>query len=262
MSEEAKPILVKKEDRIGWIILNRPEKLNAFTDEMLEKLGAAIDKFETDGEVGCVVITGTGDRAFCTGADISGFLEMTPASAEKWSKERQDIMLKLENMSKPVIAAINGYCLGGGLELAVACDFRIASENAQLGNPEINLGLIAGWGGTQRLPRIIGVAKAKELLMLGSRVPAQEALRIGLVHMVVPKEKLLEEAKALATKLLAAPPIALRLTKYAVNFGSEAPLDAGLRIEAEAFGMLISTEDAAEGINAFLSRRKAVFKGK
>lgn len=165
-------------------------------------------------------------------------------------------------MSKPVIAAINGFALGGGLELALACDFRVAAEHAELGSPEINLGLIPGWGGTQRLVRIVGLAKAKEMVMLGTRLKAEEALKIGLVHKVVHYEKLRDEVRELAKKLSEGPPIALKYAKFAINFGTQVPLDAGLRIESGFMALTFSTEDLREGVEAFMSRRKAEFKGK
>jgi len=164
-------------------------------------------------------------------------------------------------MSKPVIAAINGYCLGGGLELALACDFRIAAEHAELGSPAIRLGILPGWGGTQRLVRIVGLAKAKEIVMLGDRIPAEEALKMGLVHRVVPFEKLREEARALAKRLAEGPPIAMKYAKWLLNFGTQAPLEVGQRLEAGVFGVLFTTKDMREGLEAFMSKRKPEFKG-
>jgi enoyl-CoA hydratase/3-hydroxyacyl-CoA dehydrogenase len=209
-----------------------------------------------------VIITGEGDRAFSAGADITAMPKVTPVNGESFSRYGQEVFGFIEKMSKPVIAAINGYALGGGLELALACDFRIAAEHAEFGQPEINLGLIPGWGGTQRLARIIGIAKAKELIMLGERIKADEALKIGLVHRVVPYDNLRDEARKLAKKLCELPPIAMRYAKLAINFGSQAPLEAGLRIESAFMGLTFSTEDLKEGVEAFMMRRKPQFKGR
>ena len=245
-----------------WIILNRPHRLNTFNDVMIEELADMLDTAEQDQSVKCVVITGDGDRAFSAGADVTMFPKATPVSAEEFSRAGQKAFGRVEQMSKPVIAAINGFALGGGLELALACDFRIAAEHAELGSPEINLGLIPGWGGTQRLVRILGLAKAKELVMLGNRLKADEALKAGLVSKVINYEKLKEETQAIATKLSEGPPIAMKYAKHALNFGSQVPLEVGLRLEAALMGLSFSTEDLKEGVEAMMSRRKAEFKGK
>lgn len=255
-------IITEKEDGIEWITLNRPHRMNAFNLEMIDELSTAIDEAEADEDVRCVVIKSAGDRAFSTGADLTVFTDMTPISALDFSESGQRVMDKIEASSKPYIAAIHGFCLGGGLELALACDFRIADESAELGNPEIRLGIIPGWSGTQRLSKVIGLARAKELIMLGDRMPADEALRIGLVNRVVPVEKLLEEAKDLARRMVEGPPIALKLAKHAINVGAQFPLEVGLKVEAQAFGILASAEDTIEGISAFFEKRKPEFKGK
>ena len=255
-------IITEKEDGIEWITLNRPHRMNAFNLEMIDELSTAIDEAEADEDVRCVVIKSAGDRAFSTGADLSVFTDMTPISALDFSESGQRLMDKIEASSNPYVAAIHGFCLGGGLELALACDFRIADESAELGNPEIRLGIIPGWSGTQRLSKVIGLARAKELIMLGDRMPADEALRIGLVHRVVPVEKLLDEARDLARRLVAGPPVALRLAKHAINVGAQFPLEVGLKVEAQAFGILASAEDTMEGISAFFEKRKPEFKGK
>lgn len=256
-------LIVKKEEGIGWITLNRPHRLNSFTAEMLEEMNSVLNDFEADKEIKCIVITGAGEKAFSSGADATIFSGLTPATAVEGSSKGQAIISRLEKIGKPVIASINGYALGGGLEMALACDFRIASENAELGQPETkNFGLIPGWGGTQRLPRIIGLAKAKELIMLGERIPAEEAARIGLVTKVVPREKLHEETLALARKLADSAPVALKLAKETLNFGTQVPLEVGLKVEAEAFGIVASTKDVMEGVSAFMSKRKPEFKGK
>jgi enoyl-CoA hydratase/3-hydroxyacyl-CoA dehydrogenase len=255
-------LIVKKEEGIGWITLNRPHRLNTLTSDMVDEMHSALNDFEADKDVKCIVITGAGEKAFSAGADVTAFTGLTPATAVEASSKGQALFSRLEKIGKPVIASLNGYTLGGGLEMALACDFRLAAENAEMGQTESKLGLIPGWGGTQRLVRIIGLAKAKELILLGERIPADEAARIGLVHKVVPREKLQEETVALARKLADGPPVALKLAKEALNFGTQVPLDIGLKMEAEAFGIVLSTKDVMEGVSAFMSKRKPEFKGK
>jgi enoyl-CoA hydratase/3-hydroxyacyl-CoA dehydrogenase len=256
-------LIVKKEEGIGWITLNRPHRLNSFTSEMVNEMHSVLDDFEADKEIKCIVITGAGEKAFSSGADVTAFTGLTPATAFEAASKGQALFSRLEKVGKPVIASINGYALGGGLEMALACDFRLASENAELGQTETkNFALIPGWGGTQRLPRIVGLAKAKELIMLGERIPAEEAARIGLVTKVVARAKLHEETVALARKLADGAPVALKLAKEALNFGTQVPLEIGLKMEAEAFGIVLSTKDVMEGVSAFMSKRKPEFKGK
>lgn len=255
-------IIVKKEESIGWITLNRPHRLNTLTADMIDEMHSALNDFEADKEIKCIVLTGAGDRAFSAGADVTAFTGLTPATAVEAASKGQALFTRLEKIGKPVIASLNGYALGGGLEMASACDFRLAAENAELGQPEMKLGLIPGWGGTQRLIRLVGMAKAKEMIMLGERISAEEGARIGLVNKVVPKAKLQEETIALARKLSDGPPIALKLAKETINFGSQVPLDIGLKMEAEAFGIVLSTKDVMEGVSAFMSKRKPEFKGK
>jgi enoyl-CoA hydratase / 3-hydroxyacyl-CoA dehydrogenase len=255
-------VKLEREDAVLWIILSRMPRLNAFNEVLMEELSDALDTAEKDPSVRCVVITGDGDRAFSTGADITIFPKITSVQAEEFSRKGQKVFGKIEEMSKPVIASINGFALGGGLELALACDFRVAEEHAQLGSTEIILGLIPGWGGTQRLVRTVGLAKAKEMILLGSKVNAEEALKIGLVNKVVRFDKLKDEVKTLAKILSEGPPVALKYAKYALNFGTQMPLDAGLQLESRLLGLTFSTEDLKEGVDAFKSRRKAEFKGK
>lgn len=262
MSKAYETIKVEREENVLWIILNRPHRLNTFNEVLVEELGDMLNTAENDPSVKCVVITGDGDRAFSAGADVSMFQKATPVQAEEFSRGGQKTFGKIEEMSKPVIAAINGYALGGGLELALTCDLRIAAEHAELGSTEINLGLIPGWGGTQRLVRIVGLAKAKEMLMLGNRLKADEALRIGLVHKVVHFEKLKDEVRAIAKKLAEGPPIAMKYAKHAANFGAQVPLEVGLRLEAALMALAFSTEDIKEGVEALFSKRKPEFKGK
>ena len=262
MSKAYEALKVEREENVLWIILNRPHRLNTFNEVLIEELGDMLNTAENDPSVKCVVITGDGDRAFSAGADVSMFQKATPVQAEEFSRGGQKTFGKIEEMSKPVIAAINGYALGGGLELALACDLRIAAEHAELGSTEINLGLIPGWGGTQRLVRIVGLAKAKEMLMIGNRLKADEALRIGLVHKVVHFEKLKDEVRTIAKKLAEGPPIAMKYAKHAANFGAQVPLEVGLRLEAALMALAFSTEDIKEGVEALFSKRKPVFKGK
>ena len=262
LSKEYETVKVEREENVLWIVLNRPHRLNAFNEVLMEELSDVLDTAEKDQSVRCVVITGEGDRAFSPGADLTMFPKATPVKAEEFSRSGQKLFGKIEEMSKPVIAAINGFALGGGLELALACDLRVAAEHAELGSTEILRGLIPGWGGTQRLVRIVGLAKAKEMIMLGNMLKAEEALKIGLVHKVVHYEKLRDEVKELAMKLSEKPPIALKYAKNALNFGTQVPLDAGLRLESGLMGLLFSTEDLKEGVEAFLTKRKAEFKGK
>lgn len=261
MSKAYETLKIEREESTLWIILNRPQRLNTFNAVMIEELSDMLNTAEGDPSIKCVVITGEGDRAFSAGADLT-MMKGTPVYAEEAARRGQKTFGKVEEMSKPVIAAINGYALGGGLELALACDLRIAAEHAELGNTEIRLGLMPGWGGTQRLVSIVGLARAKEMVMLGTRIKADEALRIGLVHKVVHYEKLKDEVRAIAKELAERPPIAMKYVKYAMNFGTQVPLEAGLRLEAALFGLSSSTEDLKEGVEAFFSKRKAEFKGK
>jgi enoyl-CoA hydratase len=256
-------LLVDKEDNIAILTINRPDKYNALNDEVVAEISAALDELAANDNARAIVITGAGEKAFVSGADI-GMLRAMKSSAETVANSRrgQAMMLKIENLPKPVIAAVNGYALGGGLELAMACDIRIAADTAKLGQPEINLGLNPGYGGTQRLPRLVGKGMAKLLILTGDMIDAQEALRIGLVEKVVPLAELMVEAKALAKKLAAKPPLALAACKEAINLGLEVDLERGLSIESLEFGALSTTEDYKEGTSAFLEKRKPVFKGR
>lgn len=262
MSKSYETVKLERDQSTLWIILNRAHRLNAFNEVLIEELSDALDTAEKDPSVKCVVITGEGDRAFSAGADVTMFSKATPVKAEEFSRAGQKAFGKIEEMSKPVIAAINGYALGGGLELAMACDFRVAAEHAELGNPEITLGLIPGWGGTQRLVRLIGLPRAKEIIMLGTRLKAEEALKIGLVNKIVHYEKLKDEVREMANKLAEGPPVAMKYAKHALNFGTQVPLEAGLRLEASLMALSFSTEDLKEGVEAMMAKRKAEFKGK
>ncbi len=262
MSKNYETIKMEREPNLVWIVLNRPHRLNSFNDVMMEELAEALDTTEKDPTVKCVIITGEGDRAFSPGADLTMFPKATPVKAEEFSRVGQKLFGKIEEMSKPVIAAINGYALGGGLELALACDFRIAAEHAEFGSSEVLRGLIPGWGGTQRLIRIVGLAKAKEMIMLGKMIKADEALKTGLVNSTVHYDKLREEARLLAAKLGEVAPIAVKYAKYALNFGVSAVPESALRLESGLMGLAFATEDLKEGVEAFMSKRKAEFKGK
>lgn len=260
---EYQHILIDREDNIAILTINRPEKLNALNDEVVADISAALDELAADDEVHAVIITGAGEKAFVSGADIGMLLDLksSPEGVAN-SRRGQAVTLKIEKLPKPIIAALNGYTLGGGLEFAMACDIRIAADTARLGQPEMNLGLSPGYGGTQRLSRIVGKGMAKLLIFTGDMIDAQEALRIGLVQKVVPLAELMDEAKALAKKLAAMSLLALAVAKETINLGLEVDLERGLSIESLEFGVLCMTEDSKEGCVAFLEKRKPVFKGR
>ena len=248
-------------DSVCWIILNRPDRLNSIVPEMLDDISDALDRAESNSEVRCVIITGAGERAFCAGADVSHLSGLSKREAEETiSRKGHGVIIKILLLSKPVVAAVNGYALGGGCELAVACDFRIASDNARFSQPEVNLGLIPGWGGTQLLPRLIGVSKAKEMIFMGTMISAEEAFHAGLITKLVPADSFDEEVKAFTRCLVSGPPIALSEAKRLVNLTLD--IKKGLNFEAEAFGGLFSTDDFREGVAAFKEKRKPEFIGK
>lgn len=255
-------ILVERKPPVTKIILNRPHRLNTITPRMIEELMDALLKAWSDSETRVVVLRGAGERAFSAGADITAFTEIkTRQDAEKFLRAFQELMNIMESMPKAVIAAIDGYALGGGCELIQGCDIRIATDRSEFGQPEINLGLIPGAGGTQRLPRLIGVAKALELTLLGNRISAEEAYRIGLVNKVVKPENLEQEVQSLAEKLASQPPLAVRAAKQLIYMTREAPLSRGLAMERMFFADLLFTKDFMEGISAFFAKRKPEFKG-
>jgi enoyl-CoA hydratase len=254
-------IETKIEDRVALLTINRPEKLNALNLKTMAEIRAALDLFK-DPAVSCVIITGAGEKAFVAGADIQELSEVGVMGAKNWLKEIHLTMNMVDTFPKPVLAAVNGYALGGGAELALACDTIFASETAKFGLPEINLGIFPGGGGTQRLPRRVGLAKAKELILGGGMIVADEALRMGLINRVYPAAKLLAKTKEFAAHLARLAPIALREAKKAVNRGYESPLEAGLDLELELCASLFETEDKKEGMAAFLEKRKPSFKGK
>ncbi len=255
-------LIVEKRDGIAIVTINRPKVLNALNATVIEELGRCFSELKDDPEVGAVILTGAGEKAFVAGADISGLVELDPLEGKMFAEKGQAVFNLIENLGKPVIAAINGYALGGGCELAMACTIRIASEKAKLGQPEVNLGIIPGYGGTQRLPRLVGKGIAMELILTGRMVDAQEAYQIGLVNKVVPPEKLMDEAVEMAKTILSKGPLAVKFAMEAVNRGLEVNLEEGLKIEADLFGMCCATEDKVEGTKAFLEKRKPNFKGK
>jgi enoyl-CoA hydratase len=250
------------EEGIALVTIDNPASLNALNAPTLTQLDQVFDQLAGNPEVKGVIITGGGEKSFVAGADINEFLQVTGDTAAGFMARGQRIFDKIEAFDRPVIAAINGFALGGGNELAMCCDIRIAAENALFGQPEVNLGIIPGYGGTQRLPRLIGPGKAKEIIFADERVSAQEALRIGLVERVVPKGQAVEEAKKLMKKILAKGPVAIRMAKKAINEGLGMSLRAGLDLEGQCQGVCFGSEDKNEGAKAFLEKRPAQFKGK
>jgi len=252
------------EDRSGQtriLTLNRPEVMNSFNFALLRELGEKVELFQWDPEVRVIIITGAG-KAFCAGADLKERATMPEDQVRKFIFTLRSLFTFIELMNKPVIAAVNGIALGGGTELALACDIRIASESATMGLTETRLAIIPGGGGTQRLPRIVGRGKAKELIFTGRRVDAKEALEIGLVNKVAPAGRLIDECLEMAAMICEAGPIAISQAKYAVNYGCEVDLHSGLAIESNAYWVTIPTEDRMEGLTAFREKRKPVYKGK
>jgi enoyl-CoA hydratase len=254
-------LLFELSDGIARITINRPDKLNALNATVIAELGDAITRVETDAAVRGVILTGAGAKAFVAGADITELSEQTPMEGKARSLLGQQTFRRLERCGKPVVAAVNGFALGGGCELAMACHIRIASEQARFGQPEVKLGIGPGYGGTARLPRLVGKGRALELLLTGGMIDAAEAHRIGLVNRVVPADKLLAESEALLRTILENGPLAIRACLEAVDAGMEATLDQALLLEANHFGLLSATSDMREGTTAFAEKRKAVFKG-
>jgi len=257
-----KTLMYEKKENIGLLTINRPEKMNAISQELTAELSLLLDEIENDDELRVIVITGAGDKAFVAGADINELVDRDARLGRRVSRERQEIFLRIENLHVPVIAAINGYALGGGLELALACSIRICSEKAQFGAPEVKLGIIPGDGGTQRLPRLVGQGRAMEMIITGDFIDAQEAYRIGLVNKVFTPEKLKEEAMELAKKIASRPPLAVRYAKEAVNRSQEGDSASGFALESYLHALSCTTEDKKEGVSAFLEKRKGKFKGK
>lgn len=259
MDQSYETLLLEVDDKgIATLTINRPDKLNALNKQVLDELDEAVDAIKENYKIRAVVITGAGEKAFVAGADIKELSTLDPASGEKLSKRGQEIFQKVENLTIPVIAAVNGYALGGGCELAMACHLRIASEKAVLGLPEVSLGLIPGYGGTQRLTQLTGSAKALEYIMTGKQVQAEEALSVGLVNQVT-EHSALDEAKSMLNKILKQGPIAIKNAILAVK---EADNESGFDTEAKLFGELCGTTDFKEGTSAFLEKRKPNFSGK
>ena len=255
-------LLYEKRNGIGYVAVNRPEKLNALNRKTMDELHDCFQEIERDDEVRAVILTGAGEKAFVGGADINELAVQTPVEGKELSRRGQKILDLIEQLGKPVIAAVNGYALGGGCELALACTIRIASENARLGQPEVKLGLIPGYAGTQRLPRLVGRGRALEMVLSGEPVSAAEAYRIGLVNQVVPAQDLMATAEKLAQKILANAPLAVKFALEAVNHGLEMTQAEGQFLEANLFGLSCTTADMKEGTRAFLEKRPARFTGK
>lgn len=254
-------LLLERHSRVAVITINRPDKRNALNIKTREEGAALLDELRSDDSVAVVVITGAGDKAFIAGADIAEFAGRT-ASMQRDVMTGRSLFTAVDTFPKPLIAMINGYCLGGGCELALACDIRIASENASFGQPEINLGIIPGGGGTQRLTRLVGEGKAMEMILTGEIIDARTAFSIGLVNHVVPADQLQSKTMEIASRIAEKGPLAVRYAKEAVKLASRSNLDEGLRREVDLFALCFSTEDKDEGVRAFLEKRKPEFKGK
>jgi len=255
-------LIYEKKDFIGILTVNRPDKMNALSTELMTELKQALDEIEEDKDLRVLVITGAGDKAFVAGADINELVDRDALIGRRVSRFRQELFSCVENLPVPVIAAVNGYALGGGLELALACNIRVAAKEAKFGAPEVKLGIIPGDGGTQRLPRLIGLGRAMEMVITGDFVDAEEAYRIGLVNRVVPGEELMEAVMGLAKKIASRPPLAVKYAKEAVNRSQEGDAASGYALESYLHALTCTTEDKKEGVTAFLEKRKGEFKGK
>ena len=254
-------LLVTQDGAVATVTVNREKSLNALNRATLAELRVAFTALQLDDAVRAVIVTGAGPKAFVAGADIKELKENTPLSAKAVARQGQELFSFIERLGKPVVAAINGFCLGGGLELASACTFRTASKNALLGLPEVKLGVIPGYGGTQRLPRLVGIGRAMELILTGEPVGAEEALRIGLVNHVFEQAELLPKTREIVDKILQRGPLAVRFALDVAFRGLDLPIDQGLQLEAYSFGALCTTNDMREGMAAFLEKRAAQFKG-
>jgi enoyl-CoA hydratase len=254
-------VRVEMEDRLAVVTINRPEALNALNSSVVRELSMTIEHLSMAADVGAIILTGTGDRAFVAGADIKEMVGLSALEMRSFSEAGRRLGDAMAACSKPILAAINGYALGGGCELALACDIRIASDGAKLGQPEVNIGIVPGFGGSQRLPRLVGLGWASEMIYTGEAIDAATAERIGLVNRVVPAARLLEETKALARKILEQGPAAIALAKACLRASVEMPLSAGLDFETAAFGVVGSTHDKEEGMRAFIEKRKPTWTG-
>ena len=255
-------LLYEQRNAIGYVKVNRPEKLNALNRKVMEELLACLRELQANDAVRVVILTGSGEKAFVAGADINELALQTATEAKEMARFGQQVFDLIEDLGKPVIAAINGFALGGGCELAMACTLRIATETARLGQPEVKLGVIPGYAGSQRLPRLVGRCRALEVILTGDPITAADAHRMGLVNQVVPAEELLPAAEKLAQKIIANAPLAIKFAMEAVNHGSDMPLAEGQLLEASLFALCCSTADMKEGTRAFLEKRPAKFMGK
>jgi len=255
-------ILLEKEDRLAILYINRPKALNALNAATLLELKDAIENVRDDADIDVLIITGAGDKSFVAGADIAYMAPLNAAESRAFSMLGNQVFRSIELLEKPVIAAVNGFALGGGCELAMACDFRIASFRAKFGQPEVGLGITPGFGGTQRLPRLIGPGMAKQLIYTADVIDANEALRIGLVNQVVPAEELMQTVKDIAKRIISKGQIAVRYCKAAIDNGMQTDIDRAIAFEADIFGLCFATEDQKEGMNAFIEKRAANFTGK
>lgn len=255
-------LLKEKQDGVILLTLNRPEVMNSFNFDLLHALKEQIEDVRFKPGIRVIIITGTGEKAFCSGADLKERVTLSPIQVKEYIFTIRNLFTSIEQLNKPVIAAVNGIALGGGTELALASDIRIASMNASMGLTETRLAIIPGAGGTQRLPRLVGRGKAKELIFTGRRVNAEEALQIGLVNAICEKDELIPEAMKMAAMICETGPIAIEQAKYAINYGLETDLHTGLAIESNAYWVTIPTEDRLEGLAAFREKRKPVYKGK
>jgi enoyl-CoA hydratase len=254
-------IIFERQDEIAIVRFNRPKVLNAINPTLVTEMGDALDKIKADTAIKVLILTGEGDKAFVAGADIASMKDYTPLEGKFFSRQGQELLFQLEALPIPVIACVNGFALGGGTEISMACDFIYAADSAMFGQPEINLGIIPGFGGTQRLSRLVGKSMAKELCMTGAMISAQEAKDIGLVNKVFPKESLWEETMKVAKVLASKGKVSIRAVKESIERGYDQDLRTGCYMESDAFGMCMASEDAREGMGAFLEKRKAVFKG-
>jgi enoyl-CoA hydratase/carnithine racemase len=255
-------IVFEKKDRIAYVTVNRPKVLNALNMATMEELRTVFTEIKNDGAIRVAILTGSGEKAFVAGADIAELAKHDAVSGKEYTHRGQSVLDLIENLGKPVIACINGFALGGGCEIAMACTVRLASESAKFGQPEVKLGIIPGYGGTQRLPRLVGKGIAMQLVLAGEMITAQEAYRIGLVNEVTAPADLISRAEAIAHKIIANAPLAVQYAMEAVNKGMEMTLAEGLYLEATLFGLCCATEDKKEGTTAFLEKRQAQFKGK